>query len=287
VCGSIAGGIIAFEMLLWPRKVFRRWRLIATKQWLAAHLWFGLASLPIAIIHTGFHFGGTLPSVFMILFILTIVSGIFGWLMQHIIPKLLLNQVPAETIYSQIDLVSRRNLADLQALLTSALGPPPQELQSGEIETAVSEEVQDDATEASYRSQRRTAVVVGAVRDIGRVRGRTLRTTVMQADARHAPELWSAFYQARSFMLHGRRQDSLFADSAKASKYFSNLRRVCGAGCADIVYSLEEYCYQRRQFDLQKRLQHWLYGWLPIHIGLSVSVTVLLIVHTITALRYW
>ncbi len=45
VCGIIAGGIIAFEMLLWPRKAFRAWRLIATRHWMAAHLWLGYRQL--------------------------------------------------------------------------------------------------------------------------------------------------------------------------------------------------------------------------------------------------
>lgn len=286
VCGTISGGIVAFEMLLWPRKVFRRWRLIATKHWLAAHLWFGLASLPIAVIHSGFHLGGTLPSVFMVLFTLTIISGVYGWLMQHFIPQLLLSQVPAETIYSQIELVSRRNVADLHWLLVSALGPPPQDLAQGENGLVDSETHESRSTD-NRSTQRRAAVVVGAVRDTGRVRGKTLRTTVMRADPRHANDIWHAFYEARTFMLHGHRQDDFFADQAKSSKYFSNLRRICGVDCAEIINSLEEYCNQRRQFDLQKRLQHWLTGWLPIHIGLSVSVSVLLIVHTITAIRYW
>ena len=75
LCGIAAGSVIVFEMLLWPRKAFRRLKLIPAKYWLAAHIWFGIASLPLAIVHCGFHLGGWLPMTFMILFVLTILSG--------------------------------------------------------------------------------------------------------------------------------------------------------------------------------------------------------------------
>lgn len=65
------------------------------------------------------------------------------------------------------------------------------------------------------------------------------------------------------------------------------LKRACDPTCAEIINALEEYCDQRRQFDVQKRLHHWLHSWLPFHIGLSVAVSVLLVFHVITALRYW
>jgi hypothetical protein len=281
------------EMLLWPRKIFRALRLGAAKHWMAAHLWFGLAAWPIAVVHSGFHFGGALPTIFMVLFTLTIVSGIYGWILQHIIPKMLFKQVTAETIYSQIDLVSKCNVSDAHALLTSVFGPPPSELCP---DAAVAKDApnglalsQEDAIdeEIQYLPKRKAAVVVGAVRDVGRVRGRTLRTASYPADPKNAPEIWNAYYQMQGFLLRGRQANALFADATRANAFFSNLRRVCEPACAGIIDSLEEYCDQRRQFDVQRRLHHWLHAWLPVHIGLAVAVSVLLVVHIITALRYW
>lgn len=287
VCGIFAGGIIAFEMLLWPRKTFRAWRLFATKHWMAAHLWFGLASWPIAVIHSGFHLGGMLPTIFMLLFTLTILSGIYGWVLQNIIPRLLLNQVTAETIHSQIDLVCRCNVSDAYSLLTRVFGPPPHA--SGEATEALADErtLEETRDEIDYLPKRKLAVVVGAVRDVGRVRGRTLRTATFPADPKNAVEIWNAYEQIKSFMLLGRRADPNFSNTAHAGSFFSNLRRICDPSCTEIVNTLEEYCDQRRQFDIQQKLHNWLHGWLPVHIGLSVSVSVLLIVHIVTALRYW
>ena len=55
--GVLGGGIILFEMLLWPRKsLWRGWRLGRTKLWMTAHIWLGLLTLPLLLLHGGFHF---------------------------------------------------------------------------------------------------------------------------------------------------------------------------------------------------------------------------------------
>jgi hypothetical protein len=56
IVGSIAAGIILFELLLWPRKRLRKYKLGRTKFWVAYHLWLGLACGPLAFIHSGFRF---------------------------------------------------------------------------------------------------------------------------------------------------------------------------------------------------------------------------------------
>ena len=42
---------------------------------MAAHIWLGVAALPLAIVHCGFHLGGWLPTTFMALLVLTTLSG--------------------------------------------------------------------------------------------------------------------------------------------------------------------------------------------------------------------
>ena len=47
--GRLGGGIILFEMLLWPRKsLWRGWRLGRTKLWMTAHIWLGLLTTSLA-----------------------------------------------------------------------------------------------------------------------------------------------------------------------------------------------------------------------------------------------
>ncbi len=163
LCGIAAGSVILFEMLLWPRKAFRRLRLIPTKYWLAAHIWFGLASFPLAIVHSGFHLGGWLPMTFMLLFVLTIVSGLYGLAVQNILPRWMLRNLPSETIYNQIDYVSQTTVEDARQLLLTACG----RREAGDA--ALDEEPEMEAAKTH-------TVVVGAVRQAGRTRGRTLET---------------------------------------------------------------------------------------------------------------
>ena len=64
--GTVAGLIVLFEMLLWPRKALRRFRLVRTKYWMVAHVWFGLAVVPICFVHCGFVSGGVVTTVFLV-----------------------------------------------------------------------------------------------------------------------------------------------------------------------------------------------------------------------------
>lgn len=272
-CGIAAGSVIVFEMLLWPRKAFRRLRLIPAKYWMSAHIWLGLASLPIAIVHSGFHLGGWLPTSFMILFVLTILSGLYGLAVQNILPRWMLRNLPSETIYSQIDYVSERTVDDARSLLIACCG---------RRRTAGVYDEEPELVEATPQS-----IVVGAVRQAGRTRGRTLETRNVVQSRQDSEPLWNAFEEIQPFLLKGASADSPVADPQKASQWFSKLRRVCSEDSGFVIDSFEQFCDQRRQFDTQASVHRWLHAWLPVHIGLSVAVTVLLAAHVWTALKYW
>ena len=76
VCSG--GAIILFEMLLWPRKsLWRGWRLGRTKLWMTAHIWLGLLTIPLLLLHGGFHFSlttSTLAAVLMWLLVLVVAQ---------------------------------------------------------------------------------------------------------------------------------------------------------------------------------------------------------------------
>ncbi len=272
-CGLAAGLVIAFEMLLWPRKYFRRLRLIPARQWMAAHIWLGLASVPLAIVHSGFNLGGTLPMILMILFLLTALSGVYGLILQNVIPKWTLRLLPAETIYSQIDHVAEQSLQDLRQALVATCG--------------TRNRVDNESLESEPAMPIQTSIVVGAVREIGLVRGRTLRTQTVVRHTEDREVLWNALEEIEPFLAKGKKSNSPLSRPGEAIRWFSGLRRACSSNSEAVIASMEQCYMQRRQFDLQSQLHHWLHGWLPIHVGLSVAVSILLVVHIITALKYW
>src|SRR4051812_4715245 len=55
--GMLGGAIILFEMLLWPRKsLLRGFSLGRAKVWMTAHIWLGLLTVPLLLMHGGFNF---------------------------------------------------------------------------------------------------------------------------------------------------------------------------------------------------------------------------------------
>src|SRR5262249_7279567 len=111
--------------LLWPRKLLRRWRLGSAKSWLRAHIWLGLFTVPLILLHSGFNWGGTLSTALAVLFILVIASGIFGLAMQQWLPRTMLSELPAETIASQTEHVAGTLYRDAQQIVTAICGVQP------------------------------------------------------------------------------------------------------------------------------------------------------------------
>jgi hypothetical protein len=148
--GIVAALIILFEMALSPRKWLRSMRLFPTRYWLAAHLWFGLACLPLAIAHSGFHLGGWFTSMLTMLLVGTVLSGVIGLAMQNVVPKWLLRQVPAETITTQIDHVALTLVDDVDQLLRTVCGPRARASHSSDTNA---DEVSDDHPESSKPDQ--------------------------------------------------------------------------------------------------------------------------------------
>jgi hypothetical protein len=274
ICGIVAGLVIIFEMGLWPRKALRRLRLFPTKYWLAAHIWLGLASLPLAIAHSGFHLGGWLPATFMVLFVLCILSGVYGLIVQNVIPRYMLRNLPSETIYNQIDYVSKQTVKDARQMLVTACG---RDL-SGDRALQEEPELQGVSTQT---------IVIGAVRQAGRTRGRTLETQRVAPAQQDRETLWTALSELEPFLLHGEATQTPVNDRQQAAQWFSRLRSACSEDGQSVIDILESMCDQRRQFDVQVTLHRWLHTWLAIHVGLSVAVTVLLAAHVWTALKYW
>src|SRR6202023_2812026 len=109
--GSSAGltfGILGFAFmlcaaLLGARKRVPVWRLGRAQAWMRGHLWLGTLSLPIILFHGGFHFGGALTRVLMWLLIITVVSGVYGAVLQNYLPRAMTKDVPLETIYGEIE----------------------------------------------------------------------------------------------------------------------------------------------------------------------------------------
>jgi hypothetical protein len=301
VIGSIAAGIILFELMLWPRKRLRKYKLGRTKFWVAYHLWLGLACGPLAFIHSGFRFGGTFSTILMVLLLLVLGSGVFGWIMQMVIPRWMLGNLPQETIPSQIDDVSLLSALESRQMLTVALGGKPPN--TGKL-VVLEEQLATLRTGGSLPSMELTeqfqshnnsnAIIVGAMqrRDPQRVSiSKDLSDDLTSADR---AEIWKQYTLViEPFLLRNivgansqNPKQSPVRTLQKTQDWFKNLRESCSASAGPILDTLQGTVEQRLQFDAQKMAHAWLHRWIAFHAGISVTLGVLLVVHIYMSLRY-
>jgi hypothetical protein len=268
--GLIGGGIIVFEVLLWFRKQVRAWRIGRAQAWLRAHIWLGLLSLPLLVLHSGFHLGGSLSTVLMVLLVIVVLSGIWGLAMQQWLPKYMLDQVSAETIYSQIDQLSMQLLHEARRLV---------DVVCGTMDVAGIEGAGEEAGEH---------LVVGAVRTAGRVRGKVLETrTAPEAISGCEPLRGFFATQVAPFLEHGNKSRSILRLPGRASLAFQDLAGHLPKPAHETLATLEDFCNQKRQWEQQRRLHFWLHNWLWLHFSLSLALVVLMFVHAWAAVKFW
>lgn len=269
--GVVAGLIILFEFALWPRKtpLFRtsRW-LGKTQTWMKAHIWLGLLTLPLVLLHCGFTFGGTYTTIMMWLFLIVIASGLFGLAMQNLLPRLLLERVPEETVATQIDEIARQLVEDARRLVATY------------CEGA--EEEWNVATISPSEKQQR----VGVARRVGAVVARSLDPELERPQRTVAPAVSLALKQViEPYLLSGNGSGGMLGSPRKNKWYFDDLRQKSPAAVRPAIDRLEDLCQRRGELALQQRLQFWLHSWLLVHLPLSVVLVVLLLGHVYFALR--
>src|SRR6478672_1407734 len=100
--GSISLAIFIFAILLSLRKKIPLWRVGTVQRWLRAHIWLTILTIPLVILHSGFRLGGPMTMLLMVLYAIVMVSGFYGLFLQHVMPRLMKERLPAETVFEQI-----------------------------------------------------------------------------------------------------------------------------------------------------------------------------------------
>ncbi len=101
--GIGAAGLMIFAMLLSAlRKVPSWWWIGSRQSWLRGHIWLGTLSGWLSLYHSGFRWGGPLERGVWVLLALTLLTGVFGLILQQLLPRLITARVPRESPYEQI-----------------------------------------------------------------------------------------------------------------------------------------------------------------------------------------
>jgi hypothetical protein len=262
VYGSIGFAFMLFAGLLGLRKKFPVWRVGRAQTWMRAHLWLGLVSFPLILLHGGFHFGGSLTRALMWLFIFVFFSGLLGAALQHFMPRLQTAQLPMETIYEQIDRV-RSQLAEEASRLV--------EESCAALEGEVS---------GASAQQRAMAASAGANWDVTVASG-------LQADEQASSELRRfLLVEVQPYLGKTGPSRARLGNPSLARAMFRQLRVLFPPALHASIDDLENICDEKRQLDKQNRLHKLLHGWLLVHIPLSYAVLVLGVWHAVVALRF-
>ena len=129
--GSISLAIFVFAVLLSLRKKIPLWRVGTVQRWLRAHIWLTILTIPLVILHSGFRFGGAMTTFLMLLYGLVMVSGFYGLFLQHLMPRLMKERLPAETVFEQIPHIRSQLAAAAEKMRDSFKPAPPKKPAAG------------------------------------------------------------------------------------------------------------------------------------------------------------
>jgi hypothetical protein len=270
--GIAAGLIFIFEFLLWPRK--SRWLRTArwlgtSRAWMQAHLWLGLLTLPLVVMHSGIAVGGPFTLLFLVVYALVFGSGVLGLILQNYLPRALLELVPQEAVAAELDVVAQQLAIDARRILSIYV-------KGGEAPVF--------AAQAQVAAKRHE---IGAQRRVGTILPVTLHPARTLARPVRSDEVNRAVVEViEPYLMSGRDTRNLLGTKRRHLQYFDSLRRIAPPDLRDAVASLAELCERRRHLAVQERVHAWLHGWLLVHLPLSVVLMIMLVAHTYTALRF-
>jgi hypothetical protein len=84
--GIVGTVLMVFAGLLPLGKKLAKWKIIKLPTMQKGHIWLGMLSLPLVLIHGGFRLGGFLSTALIVVLIVIFLSGVLGLLFQHLLP---------------------------------------------------------------------------------------------------------------------------------------------------------------------------------------------------------
>lgn len=253
--GVAGAAMILFAGLLGVRRKMLRVRIGSLTCWMRGHLWLGLLSLLMVLLHGAFHFGGPLTSTLMVLLLAVVISGIAGAALQHVLPGVMTSQVTDEHTYEQLQRVRMGLRRDAWELIASVCGS---------VEEAADEGSEIEALTGSAPKAPK------------------------KVDPANGHEHFKALYLSTvlPFLRDGGSGRSPLSDETKAAMLFEYLRPRIDESLHDSLDALAGLCDSSRQQDRQRRLHRLLHGWLLFHVPVSMALIVLTVVHAIMGLYY-
>lgn len=238
--------LILFAGLLSLHRRFPRWTWWGRRaSWLRAHLWFGLLSGVLLLCHSEFRWGGTETISLWVIYLLVLITGMVGLVIQQILPRMITTRVSCEAPQKQVPLLcgALRHKAD--ALMDQICG---------------TFEVVGELEGLSSTNLRR----VGN----DRVRLRTIYETRLR-------NFFSPNLDRRFPLLNPVLSQTIF-DRLRALPGLTDVQKE--------IDQVEALIGERRELWERERLRRWLTCWLFLHVPCSVLLILAGVGHAILAL---
>ncbi len=248
IFGAISFAIFIFGALLSLRKRVVLWPIGTVQRWLRAHIWLTLLTIPLVILHSGFRLGGPMTTLLMVLYSIVMVSGIYGLFLQHRMPLIMKERLPAETVYEQIPHIRAQLFLAAERMCNSFESVVPS-LPSPASSIEPSPATTDPESEAALVT--------------------FLEDQVMP-------------------YLHARRGGGFgLGNSNYSEDTFRFVKLRVADAYRGRVEEIQAWCDERRMLDLQTRLHHWLHAWLFVHVPFSYLLLILTGWHAFVTLFYY
>jgi hypothetical protein len=286
ILGSVSFAIFVFAGLLGLRKKVVLWRVGTVQAWLRAHIWLTLLTIPLVILHTGFRLGGPMTSFLVVLYAIVMASGIYGLALQHYLPKVMKERLPAEAVYEQIPYILSQLCRQAEKMRDSLKG------------TAALSETSSARTGSNATSVPRNQSGSGAAINIplDPALSQLERATMVDSEAAavasqdaESETVLLTFLETHAlpYLRKSRVHRTGMASRSYSEDMFRFLRLRTAQSYRDLVREIQALCDERRMLDYQRRLHHWLHYWLFVHVPLSYLLIVMTAWHAfLTLFRY-
>jgi hypothetical protein len=310
IFGAISLSIFVFAALLGARKKVVLWRIGNVQSWLRAHIWLTLLTIPLVLLHSGFRLGGEMTTLLMILYAVVMISGIYGLVLQDKLPRIMKERLPVEAVYEQIP-HRRAQLYAAATKMRDSFKPTAPGIIDASA-TAVSTPAAEAVAAEHALPSMSPATVSAPVVKMGTLGGpvpcgkepaaTTPKPSPVSSSRARKPEATAAdaadeaseaalveFLEQQILpYLAARRGDKFRLGS---SRYSEDLFHFVKLRVAETYHSraeeIQAWCDERRMLDLQTKLQHWLHGWLFVHVPISFLLIMLAAWHAFVTLFYY
>lgn len=265
--GLLFGGfsllVFIFAALLGFRKKMRLWRIGHVQIWLRAHIWMTILTIPLVLFHCDFHASGPMTTSLLALYAVVMLSGFYGLFLQHVIPKMMKDLLPAETVYEQIPYVRGLLVAEAEKAREGLLAKPvPPKKAASPAPAAEAPPTPEAVAEA--------------------------QSAVLTADE-IAAHYFADFFDSDILpYLRARNGKRLkLGQQSISDDVFRLLKIRLSETQAAVANQAQDWCDERRRMDLQARLHNWLHAWLLLHVPTSFLLLLMTIWHAFVTVFYY